>query len=82
MQHVHAREPHKLERHRPSVAHVRLAERHDLGERSVVGALDVREADRGLVHEQFERLGPAVWRDGRSEDERADAHRLVELVSR
>lgn len=79
MQTVHAREPYKLERHRTSIPHVLLAQRHDLCKRRVVGAFHIPKADRGLVHEQLERLGSAFGRYGGSEDERADAHGLVEL---
>ena len=79
MQTIHVREPYKPERHRPSVPHVLLAQRHHLGKRRVVGALHVRKADRGLVHEQLERLGAALGLCSGSQDERADAHRLVEL---
>lgn len=78
MQTIHVREPHKLERHRPSIPNVLLAQRHDLRKHRVVGTLHVPKADRGLVHEQLECLGPALWHGG-SQDERADAHGLVEL---
>lgn len=81
MQTIHAGEPHKLERHRPSIPNVLLAERHDLGKHRVVDALHVPKADRGFVHEQLERLGPAFGRCSGSQDERADAHRLVELCA-
>lgn len=82
MQTIHAREPHKLERQRPSIPNVLLAQRRHLRKHGVVVALHVPEADRRLVHQQLERLGPALGRYGGSQDERADAHRLVELRSR
>lgn len=66
MQTIHVREPHKLERHRPSIPNVLLAQRHDLRKRPVVGIFHVPKADRGLVHEQLERLGSALGRYGGS----------------
>lgn len=81
MQTVHARKPHHLEPHRSPLPDVLLAERHHMHKRPVARALDVRKADRRLVHEELKRLGSARRFLGGAQDEGADAHGLVELSS-
>ena len=62
MQAVDALEAHEPEHHPAALRDVLGGQLHDLRKRAVVRALHVLKVDRGLVHEQLERLGRALGR--------------------